>query len=86
MLEIKGKEIKGYSYADGVHWYWGDKEIAIIDHVRSEIQWLVRTFELPNEAIDAIRDKIPRPSGTWLIEARRSEISATQGSRKRLLS
>lgn len=29
MKTIQGKEIKGYSYADGIHWYWGDNHIII---------------------------------------------------------
>ena len=30
MQTINGKEIKGFSCADGVHWYWGDKEVAVL--------------------------------------------------------
>lgn len=80
MLKIDGKEIKGYSYADGVHWYWGDKEVAVIKELRREIEWCDRTFNLPNEVVNAIRDKIPTPDGQWIIEARRTRISETQGN------
>lgn len=80
MQKIKGKEIKGYSYADGVHWYWGDKEVAVINEIRREIEWCDRTFNYPNEVINAIRSKVPSPVGQWLIEARRTKLSATQGT------
>ena len=38
MKEINGRKIIGYSYADGVHWYWGDKEVAVINELRREIE------------------------------------------------
>lgn len=79
MLKINGKEIKGFSYADGVHWYWGDKEVAVINELKREIEWCDRTFNFPNEVISAIRDKMPKPNGQWVIEARRTRPSATQG-------
>lgn len=80
MLKIDGKEIKGFSYADGVHWYWGDKEVAVINELRREIEWCDRTFNFPTEVVNTIRDKIPTPDGQWIIEARRTNLSATQGN------
>lgn len=78
--QIQGKEIKGYSYADGVHWYWGDKEVAVINELRREIEWCDRTFKFPQEVVDDIRSRIPVADGVWIIEARRTRSSATQGN------
>ena len=83
MLKIDGKEIKGYSYADGVHWYWGDKEVAIINELRREIEWCDRTFKFPTEVVNAIRNKIPTPDGQWIIEARRTRLSETREEKGR---
>lgn len=80
MKTIQGKEIKGFSYADGVHWYWGDKEVAVINERRREIEWCDRTFKFPQEVIDDIRNRIPIADGVWIIEARRTSQSATQGT------
>lgn len=80
MKTIQGKEIKGYSYADGVHWYWGDKEVAVINEQRREIEWCDRTFMFPKEVVEDIRSRIPQPANTWIIEARRTQSSATQGN------
>ena len=80
MKIIQGKEIKGYSYADGVHWYWGDKEVAVINELRREIEWCDRTFNFPQEVVDDIRNRIPVADGVWIIEARRTRSSATQGN------
>lgn len=80
MQKINGKEIKGFQCADGVHWYWGDKEVAVINELRREIEWCDRTFNFPTEVVNAIRDKIPTPDGQWIIEARRTSLSATQGN------
>lgn len=80
MQKINGKEIKGFRYADGVHWYWGDKEVAVINELRREIEWCDRTFKFPTEVVNAIRDKISTPDGQWIIEARRTRLSATQGN------
>ncbi len=80
MKTIKGKEIKGFCYADGVHWYWGDTEVAVINELRKEIEWCNRTFKFPEEVVKEIRSKIPQPSGSWLIEARRTRQSVTQGN------
>ena len=77
---IQGKEIKGYCHADGVHWYWGDTEVAVINEVRREIEWCGRTFNFPTEVIEEIRSKMPDNPGTWVIEARRTSISETQGT------
>lgn len=76
---IKEKEIKGYSYADGVHWYWGDKEVAVIDEATREIEWCDRKLKFPEEVIQAIRDMRPKVNGKWIIEARRIRRSATHG-------
>jgi len=78
-MEIKGKKIKGYNYADGIHWHWGDMEVAVIDQVTSEIEWCVRKSRLPDEVIQAIRSLKPKAAGRWVIEARRISCSATQG-------
>lgn len=80
MQEIKGKRIIGYGRADGVHWYWGDKEVAVINEFRREIEWCDRTFKYPEEVIEAIRNKMPVADGVWIIEARRTRSSATQGN------
>ena len=77
--EIKGKEITGYSYADGTHWHWGDTDVAVIDETTSEIEWLVRKNSLPEEVIQAIRDRKPKAAGKWMVEAKRISYSATQG-------
>lgn len=63
MEMINGKEIKGYSYADGVHWYWGDTEVAVINEYRREIEWCDRTFNFPKEVVDEIRNKMPDNPG-----------------------
>lgn len=78
--EIKGKEVKGYSYVDGVHWHWGDQEIAVIDQVTSEIEWCVRKCSLPVEVIQAVRDRRPKAAGKWTVEVKRISQSTTQGS------
>ena len=80
MKEIQGKEIKGYSFADGVHWYWGDKEVAVINEKRREIEWCDRTFKFPEEVVEDIRNRMPMADGVWIIEARRTRSSVTQGS------
>lgn len=80
MQKINGKEIKGFQCADGVHWYWGDKEVAVINELRREIEWCDRTFNFPTEVVNVIRDKMPTPNGQWIIEARRTSLSATQGN------
>ena len=74
----KNIELKGYSFADGVHWHWKDREIAIIDPETSEIEWCVRKFELPQDVIDAVRSKKPVAAGKWTIEAKRISQSETQ--------
>lgn len=78
-MEIKGKEIRGYSFADGVHWHWGDTEVAVIDQATSEIEWCVRKSNLPDDVIQAIRGLKSKASGKWVIEAKRISYSATQG-------
>lgn len=80
MKTINGKEIKGYSYADGVHWYWGDTEVAVINEYRREIEWCNRTCKFPKEVVDEIRRKMPDNPGVWVIEARRTKSSACDGN------
>ena len=74
--EIK---LKGYGFADGVHWHWKDKEIAIIDESTGEIEWCVRKSTLPKEVIEAVKAKKPHDSAKWEIHVKRYNISATQG-------
>lgn len=76
----KEHEFKGYSRADGVHWYVDEKEVAIIDEVNREIQWLVPKAKLSEDVISTIRGKLPNPAGKWIVEARRNRLSATQGN------
>ena len=80
MKTIQGKEIKGDRHADGVQWYWGDKEVAVINEKRREIEWCDRTFNFPKEVVEDIRNRIPTADGVWIIEARRKKQSATQGN------
>lgn len=80
MQEIQGKRIIGYGRADGVHWYWGDEEVAVINEFRREIEWCNRTFHFPEEVVEAVRSKMPSNPGTWIIEARRTRTSTTQGN------
>lgn len=80
METIQGKEIRGYRYSDGTHWYWGDEEVAVINEQKREIEWCGRTFMFPKEVVDEIRNKVPVATGTWIIEARRTRDSATQGN------
>jgi hypothetical protein len=77
---IKGKELVGLRFADGVHWHWGDTEVAVINEVYREIEWCDRVFKFPEEVVSAVRSKMPVQAGQWLIEARRNRISTTQGS------
>lgn len=72
-------ELKGYCYADGTHWYWEEKEIAIINESNSEIEWCVRKSSLPAAVVQAVYDKKPKIAGKWIIETRRVRQSATQG-------
>lgn len=76
MKTVCGKEIKGYSFADGIHWYWGDTEVAVINEKRREIEWCDRTFNFPSEVVEDIRNRIPVAAGSWIIEARRTQQSA----------
>ena len=78
-MEIKGKEIKGFQYADGVHWWWGDKEVAVIDDHTGDIEWCDRTFKYPEEVIKEIRKRRPKPDGVWVIDVRKISPSVTQG-------
>lgn len=72
-----GINLKGYQFADGVHWHWEEKEIAVIDNHTSEIEWCVRKHTLPQEVIDAVREKRTKPSVSWTIDVKRFETSAT---------
>ena len=78
MKEILGKEIKGYQYANGVHWYWGDQKVAVIDNVIGDIEWYTPLYKLPAEVIADIRERKPKASEKWLIEAKRIQYSVTQ--------
>lgn len=79
MLEIKGKKFAGYSYADGVHWKWGDEEVAVINENTREIEWYSRPYNLPKEVVDAVRERRPKPKAKWIIEVQPVKVSATQG-------
>lgn len=78
-MEIAGRDLKGYAYADGTHWYWGEKEVAIINDYTAEIEWCCKKTNLPEVVIKAVRDKKPKHNGKWVIEANRVDMSATQG-------
>lgn len=78
MKKIQGREIKGFRHADGVHWYWGDREVAVINELQREIEWCDRTFKFPKEVVDEVRSKMPTAGGKWIIEARRTQVSTTQ--------
>ena len=72
------EKLKGYQFADGVHWQYDGKEIAIINEATREIEWCVRTFTLPDELVEAVRNTRTN-SGTWIVEVTRSRPSVTQG-------
>lgn len=76
--EIKGKVIRGFRFADGVHWHWGDEEVAVIND-NQEIEWCKRPLNYPEEVIEAIRKRKQYPSATWKIEVQKISVSATQG-------
>lgn len=78
-MKINNKELSGCSYADGTHWYWGGKEVAVMDDLTGEIEWCVRTNSIPNAVVEAVRSKKPKAAGQWLIEVKRVSQSATQG-------
>lgn len=75
----KTNDLKGYCRADGTHWYWNDKEVAVIDEHTSEIEWCCRTCTLPDEIVQAVREKKPKHNGKWIVEAKRIDHSVTQG-------
>lgn len=77
---VCGKEIKGFCYADGTHWFWGDTEVAVINEKRREIEWCNRIFKFPKEVVEKVRSKLPTTPGVWIIEARRVACSATGGN------
>ena len=77
---IKGKELKGYQHENGIHWYWGNEEIAIVGQNNGEIEWCGRRFSYPDAVVKAIRDRRSRAAGRWMIEAKRISKSVTQGS------
>lgn len=78
-MKNEEKKLKGYQYADGTHWYWDDKEVAIIDEHTSEIEWCCKKSTLPDEIIQAVRAKKPKHNGKWIVEAKRINPSAAQG-------
>ena len=53
-MKVAGKDFKGYEYADGTHWHWGEKEVAIINDYTAEIEWCCRKSSLPDDVIKAI--------------------------------
>ena len=65
-MKVAGKDFKGYEYADGTHWHWGEKEVAIINDYTAEIEWCCRKSSLPDDVIKAIYDRKPKPSGKWV--------------------
>lgn len=75
----KTNDLKGYCRADGTHWYWNDKEVAVIDERTSEIEWCCRTCTLPDEIVQAVRERKPKHNGKWIVEAKRIDHSVTQG-------
>lgn len=78
MKIIEEKELKGYQYADGVHWHWGEEEIAIINN-HHEIEWCVRCSHLPDSVVKRIRELKPIPNGRWVIEIFKESPSVFQG-------
>lgn len=78
-MKNEEKKLKGYQHADGTHWYWDDKEVAVIDERTSEIEWCCRKNALPDEIVQAVRDKKPKHNGKWIVEAKRINSSVTQG-------
>lgn len=81
MTTIQDKEVKGYSCGEDVtRWYWGDTEVAVIDRKKREIEWCQKTCNFPKEVVEEIRSKMDTNPCVWVIEARRTRQSATQGS------
>lgn len=76
---IEGKPLCGYRYADGVHWWWGEKEVAIVNELNKEIEWCDRINNFPDAVVETIRERVPKTTATWAIEVRRNRISETQG-------
>ena len=72
-------ELKGYCYADGTHWYYDGKEVAVIDETNNEIEWTVHKHLLLSEVVEAVRAKRHYPEGKWMVEVRKVDISASQG-------
>lgn len=58
----------------------GETEVAVINEYKREIEWCDRTCKFSNEVVEAIRNKMPTSVGMWIIEARRTRRSATQGN------
>ena len=79
ITEIKGKPIKGYQFADGVHWHWGNEEVAVIDESTNEIEWTVHKHNLPTEVVEEIRKRRKYHSAEWIIRVNKLSQSATQG-------
>ncbi len=75
---IKDKEIKGYKFADGVHWYWGNEEVAVIND-NNEIEWYKRPHNYPEELVEAIRERKEYPAAHFDIDIRKISRSTTQG-------
>lgn len=72
------EDLKGFQFDDGVHWQYKGKDVAVINW-QGEIEWCVRTFTLPKEIVEEIRDCKPKPSAKWVIEVFKKSRSTTQG-------
>ena len=79
IMKVRDKDIIGYSRADGVHWYWGDQEVAVIDEATGDIEWVERKFNFPADVVDAIIQRKPQKECEWRLEARHVRTSTTQG-------
>lgn len=75
---MKKIDLKGYLFTDGVHWYYKDEEIAIVNESLREIEWIKSLYQVPKDVIEKIRNSLDNNTGKWVIEARRVRISATQ--------
>lgn len=76
---MEEQKLIGLSRSDGTHWFYREKEVAVIQPDTGDIEWCVRTFTLPEDVVKAVRSKRPKAYGRWVIEARRVDQSATQG-------
>lgn len=79
MNVINGKELKSFKYADGVHYFWGDREVAVINEKTAEIEWCDRIRTFPEEVVTVIRALQHTEVGKWVVRVRRITSSETQG-------